>query len=277
MRTWLAALLAILLPAAASAAGEPAYPWLAQPPTRTLADSFAPPDGFLRPPVGAGSFAEWLRHLPLAPDGTPVRLYDGREKADQSEVAAVIDIDVGGADLQQCADAIIRLRAEYLFSLGAADELAFDFTSGDRYRFQTYAKGVTPAVTGAKMTWRTGPRHRLSHDSLRRWLDIVFNYAGTLSLSRELRPVPRLTDAAIGDVLVHGGTPGHAVLIVDLAVDPATGRKIALLAQGFMPAQSVHLLRTPLDPALSPWFALADDQPIVMSEWMLRADELRRF
>ena len=26
-----------------------------------------------------------------------------------------------------------------------------------------------------------------------------------------------------------------------------------------------------------PWFALADDTPIVMPEWMLRADELRRF
>jgi uncharacterized protein DUF4846 len=277
MRTWLAALLAILLPAAGSAADEPAYPWLTQPPTRTLAGSFAPPDGFVRRPADAGSFAEWLRHLPLAPDGAPVRLYDGRAKADQSEVAAVVDIDVGGADLQQCADAIIRLRAEYLFSLGAGGDLAFDFTSGDRYRFQTYAKGVTPAVIGAKVTWRTGPRHGLSHDSLRRWLDIVFNYAGTLSLSRELRPVRRLTDAAIGDVLVHGGTPGHAVLIVDLAVDPATGRKIALLAQGFMPAQSVHLLRNPLDPALSPWFMLADDQPIAMPEWMLRPDELRRF
>ena len=277
MRTWLAALLAVLLPVAASAAGEPAYPWLTQAPTRTLADSFAPPDGFLRPPADVGSFGDWLRHLPLAPDGTPVRLYDGREKADQSEVAAVIDIDVGGADLQQCADAIIRLRAEYLFSLGAAGDLAFDFTSGDRYRFRSYAEGITPAVAGAKVTWRTGRGHGLAHDSLRRWLDIVFNYAGTLSLSRELQPVPRLTDAAIGDVLVHGGTPGHAVLIVDLAVDPATGRKIALLAQGFMPAQSVHLLRNPLDLALSPWFALADGQPIMMPEWMLRADELRRF
>jgi hypothetical protein len=44
-----------------------------------------------------------------------------------------------------------------------------------------------------------------------------------------------------------------------------------------MPAQSVHVLRNPLDPDLSPWFALADDRPIVMPQWMLRPDELRRF
>jgi hypothetical protein len=276
MRTWFAAILALSIPAA-SAAGEPVYPWLTQAPVRTIAESFAPPDGFARVPAADGSFGEWLRHLPLAPEGTPVRFYDGREKPDQSEIAAVIDIDVGGANLQQCADAIIRLRAEYLFGRGDAGGLAFDFTSGDRYRFQSYAKGVAPVVSGATVTWRTGERHGLSHDSLRRWLDIVFTYAGTLSLARELQPVPRLSDAAIGDVLVHGGTPGHAVLIVDLAVEPTSGRKRALLAQGFMPAQSVHVLRNPLDPDLSPWFALADDRPIVMPEWMLRPDELRRF
>jgi len=276
MRIWFAVILALLVPGA-STAGEPVYPWLTRAPARTISDSVAPPAGFVRVPAAEGSFGDWLRHLPLAADGTPVRFYDGREKPDQSEVAAVIDIDVGGADLQQCADAIIRLRAEYLFSHGAAGDLAFDFTSGDRYRFQSYAKGVTPAVSGATVTWRRGTRQDLSHDSLRRWLDIVFRYAGTLSLSRELQPVARLSDAAIGDVLVHGGTPGHAVLIVDLAIDAVSGRKVALLAQGFMPAQSVHLLRNPLDPDHSPWFVLADDQPIVMPAWTLRADEMRRF
>jgi hypothetical protein len=276
MRTWIAAILALLVPVA-SAAAEPVYPWLTQAPARTIAGSFAPPSGFVRVSAAEGSFGDWLRHLPLAPAGTPVRFYGGREKPDQSEVAAVVDIDVGGADLQQCADAIIRLRAEYLFGRNAIGDLAFDFTSGDRYGFQSFAEGVTPAVAGAKVTWRTGRRHDLSHNSLRRWLDIVFRYAGTLSLSRELPRVPRLSDAAIGDVLVHGGMPGHAVLIVDLVVEPATGRKLALLAQGFMPAQSVHVLRNPLDPDLSPWFALADDRPIVMPQWMLRPDELRRF
>jgi hypothetical protein len=223
-----------------------------------------------------GSFAEWLRGLPLAPAGTPVLLHDGREKADQSEAAAVIDIDVGDADLQQCADAIIRLRAEFLFSRGAFADIAFDFTSGDRYRFRSYAAGITPAVAGSAVSWRQGRSNGDSHASLRRWLDIVFTYAGTMSLSRELDPVGSLADAAIGDTLILPGSPGHAVLIVDMAADATTERKAALLAQGFMPAQSVHILANPDDAALSPWFLVGEDR-VVAGPWIFMPDRLRRF
>jgi hypothetical protein len=252
MRGWLALLIGLVIIAPGGAAAGPIYPWLDHAPAETIGDRFEAPPGFVRVAAEAGRFAEWLRGLPLAPAGTPVLLHDGREKSDQSSAAAVIDIDIGGADLQQCADAIIRLRAEYLFSHGAFADIAFDFTSGDRYRFQSYAEGVTPAVAGSKVSWRQGRTNGGSHESLRRWLDIVFTYAGTMSLSRELDRVGSLPDAAIGDALILPGSPGHAVLIVDMAVDPATGRKVVLLAQGYMPAQSVHILANLDDPDRSP-------------------------
>lgn len=274
MRGWFAVLCSVLI--ADGAAAAPVYPWLGQAPAETIADRYTPPQGFARVAAEPDSFAEWLRRLPLTPAGTPVRLHDGREKADQSDAAAVIDIDIGGADLQQCADAIIRLRAEYLFSRGALDDIAFDFTSGDRYRFRSYAEGVTPAVSGSKVSWRRGGPKGASHASLRRWLDIVFTYAGTVSLSRELTSVGSLSDAAIGDALILPGSPGHAVLIVDMATDPATGGKAVLLAQSFMPAQSVHILANAADPTLSPWFDLGDDH-VVAPPWVFTPDRLRRF
>lgn len=276
MRTGAAALLclAILLPERVAA--EAIYPWLDERPTEAIADRFAAPDGFVRLEVEPGSFAEWLRHLPLAPAGTPVLLHDGREKADQSDAAAVVDIDIGGADLQQCADAIIRLRAEYLFSRGAFADIAFDFTSGDRYRFQSYTEGITPAVAGSKVSWRQGRRNGASHASMRRWLDIVFTYAGTMSLSRELTPVASLSNAEIGDALILPGSPGHSVLIVDMATDAATGRTAVLLAQGFMPAQSVHLLANLDEADSSPWFLLGGEH-VVASRWVFTSDRLRRF
>jgi hypothetical protein len=272
----MAVLVAVSIAAPGSAAAEPIYPWLGRAPAETVGGRFAAPDGFARIAIDSGSFAEWLRSLPLAPTGTPVLLHDGRAKFDQSGTAAVIDIDIGRADLQQCADAIIRLRAEYLFSTGAFADIAFDFTSGDRYQFLSYAEGITPAVSGAKVTWRQGRRNDGSHASMRRWLDIVFTYAGTISLSRELAARGRMSDAAIGDALVLPGSPGHAVLIVDMAEDATTGRKTVLLAQGFMPAQSLHILANTDDPELSPWFVLGDDR-LVASPWSFTSDRLRRF
>jgi hypothetical protein len=276
MRGWLVLLFGLLIVAPGAAVAEPVYPWLDRPPAETIVDRFGAPTGFTRVAVGRGSFGEWLRGLPLAPAGTPVLLHDGREKADQSDAAAVIDIDIGDADLQQCADAIIRLRAEYLFSRAAFVDIAFDFTSGDRYRFRSYAEGITPAVAGSKVSWRQGRGNGASHASMRRWLDIVFTYAGTMSLSRELTPVESLSDAEIGDALILPGSPGHAVLVVDMATDPATGRKAVLLAQGYMPAQSVHILADEGDAGLSPWFLVGQDR-VVAGPWVFASDRLRRF
>src|SRR5262249_29584897 len=142
---------AVLLLAAGAVAGATVaraeaargYSWAYAPGADTIAMRFAPPPGFKRIAVTPGSFADWPRQLPLKPEGAPVLLFDGRRKANQSLHAAVIDIDVGKRDLQQCADAVIRLRAEYLYAGGAADRarIAFNFTSGDRVAFARWAEG----------------------------------------------------------------------------------------------------------------------------------------
>jgi len=86
-------------------------------------------------------------------------------------------------------------------------------------------------------------------------LDTVYAFASTRSLARELRPVEEMAAAAIGDVFVHPGSPGHAVIIVDLAVDPATAQARAAGPEQHA-ARDVHILRNTLDPALGAWFAL---------------------
>ena len=54
---------------------------------------------------------------------------DGREKTKDVYVA-VVGRDVGAGDLQQCADAVIGLRAEYQFIEGLYAAIRFDFTNG---------------------------------------------------------------------------------------------------------------------------------------------------
>lgn len=277
-RTTLAA--AFMAAAALLAHGEahaaPAYSWLETEPTRTIAD-VAVPAGFRRVAAAPGSFGDWLRHLPLKPAADDVLLYDGRPVADDGTVAAVVDIDVGRSDLQQCADAVMRLRAEYLFSHRLNGLIGFELYSGERYRFEVFAEGVTPLLSGDHIVWQSGPPRESSHASLRHWLDIVYAFASTRSLAHELRPVDDPAAAAIGDVFVHPGSPGHAVIIVDLATDPATGRKFAMLAQSSTPARDVHVLRNTLEPRFGAWFPLLDGRPFVTPGRVFTSNELRRF
>ena len=109
------------------ALAAPQYAWKpAQSGADTLQQRFAPPDGFQRSPVTPGSWGEWLRGLELKPEGSPVLTFKGDKKWRQDVHAAIIDIDVGDRDLQQCADAIMRLRAEWLFASGRRGDIAFN-------------------------------------------------------------------------------------------------------------------------------------------------------
>jgi hypothetical protein len=262
------------LPAgAAQAEAARGYSWPYAPGADTVASRFAPPPGYKRVAVAPGSFADWLRHLPLKPDGAPVLHFDGRPKPNQNLHAAVIDIDVGKRDLQQCADAVIRLRAEYLYAGGAAERarIAFNFTSGDRIAFARWAEGWRPAVAANRVTWLRNGARGSDRAQFAAYLEKVFTYAGSKSLERELVPVgARKVEG--GDVFIQGGFPGHAVIVVDSAEDP-NGRRVMLLAQSFMPAQSIHVLKNPRGGV---WYDAAAGDPET-PEWKFQAGQARRF
>jgi hypothetical protein len=273
----------VLLPSLAWPGPAPAprpspYPWLeTADPDQALARRIPTPAGFERAPAEADSFAHWLRNLPLKPGRPPVLLFNGKPKSNQDVHAAVVDIDVGSRDLQQCADALIRLRAEYLFFAGDHAAIHFNFTSGDRADYAKWKDGFRPTVRGNAVSWSQSAAADESYRNFRRYLDVVFTYAGTLSLSRELKPVTDRAEMQIGDVFIQGGSPGHAVLVVDLAVHRGTGQRCFLLVQSYMPAQDIHVLQNPTTPALSPWFAAEFGETLQTPEWTFKAGDLRRF
>jgi hypothetical protein len=240
------------------------YRWLSKTvPVRSLEAAIPPPPGFTRVAVEPGSFSTWLRGLPLRPAGTPVRNFQGGEilAGDSPLLAAVVELDVGTADLQQCADSIIRLHAEWLWSQGRKDRIAYRFTSGHLARWTGYAAGDRAEVSGTKVTWvRTGPEVR-SRTAFRAYLDLVFTYAGTYSLASG-KNRPAREDVQPGDFFVEGGSPGHAVLVLDVAVNEA-GERVALLGQGSIPAQDFHVF-TPGQGG--PWFSL-EAETLVTPFW----------
>jgi hypothetical protein len=80
-----------------------------------------------------------------------------------------------------------------------------------------------------------------TYDNFIKHMYNVFSVCNSWSLEKELRP-KRLQDVQIGDVLIKGGFPGHVVIVVDVAVNK-NGDKAFMLAQSYMPAQDIHILK----------------------------------
>lgn len=255
------------------------YLWLAgSVPERSIITEIAPPAGYERTPVESGSFGDWLRHLPLKPAGSSVHLYDGTLKLDQSVHHAVVDMDIGSEDIQQCADAVLRLRAEYLYSVGNYDAIRFQFTSGDISSFTRWASGMRPVVkNGNEVTWRRSAGADSSYTNFRRYLKNLFYWAGSYSLSRELRAKTDVRQMRIGDVFIRGGFPGHVVIVTDMARHPQTGEIVFMLAQSYMPAQDIHVLKNPNEPGLSPWYALPRTGRLITPEYYFNVHDLKSF
>ena len=240
-------------------------------------EEIPPPRGFTRGSSPEESFSRWLRRLPIKQGNPPVRLFNGRKKTNQMAHAAVIDLDVGSKDLQQCADAVIRLRAEFLHSRDRVAEIAFNFTSGHRAEYSKWMEGFRPSIDGNEVRWRRSSERDASYLNFRKYLETVFIYAGTYSLSREMMPVRESDKADIGDVFIRGGFPGHAAIIVDLAVNPETGARAFLLAQSFMPAQDIHILKNLGDTRFDPWYLLGGSSELRTPEWTFQWSDLRSF
>ena len=233
------------------------------------------PEGFERIETTAGSFGYYLQHLTLKPHLSPVMHYNGSTKHNKVH-AAVIDIPVGNKDLQQCADAIMRLRSEYLYSIKTYDKIHFNFTNGFRADYSKWRSGMRIKVAGNTCSWYNTTNESKSYAAFEKYLEAVFMYAGTLSLSKELVAKP-LKDMQIGDVFIQGGSPGHAIIILDMAINQHSGEKLFLLAQSYMPAQDIHILINPEDKQLSPWYSLRFGSNLLTPEWQFNHNNLKQF
>jgi hypothetical protein len=241
------------------------YAWLeSRAPLESVRERFAPPEGFVRTPVRTGSYAEWVRGLPMLPRQSPVVSYRGDVLVEgtDSGLAGVVDLDIGREDLQQCADAILRLRAEYLWQSGARRRIAFRFTSGDVSSWSKWSRGYRPVIRGTRARFVRKTRRDASRASFRAYLTNLFRFAGSHSLAREGRRVGA-GSVRPGDFISLGGSPGHAILIVDV-VEDASGDRRVLLGQSYMPAQSFHLLNREDG---SPWFRVETGGAVRIRTW----------
>jgi hypothetical protein len=172
----------------------------------TVLEAYPPPPGATR--VVADAFGAHVRALPLLPAGSPVLTFDGR--AVEMQASRVIDLPLPAVDLQQCADSILRVRAEWERAEGRSP--AYHYTDGTLFRWADW-----------RGSWES-------------WLLQLYRYAGTMSLPRDTRAD---TVPSPGDIVVKPGSPGHAVLLLDVATD--TRDTWVLVGQGYMPAMRFHV------------------------------------
>lgn len=251
---------ALLLACVASATDPPAPPAAAPAPTlagpTTVREAFPPPPGAERVPTDA--FGAWLGARTLAPPDAPVLTHAG---APVGHPARVVELPLVPGDLQQCADSAIRLRAEWLREQGQEDRIVFHATSGDPMPWSRYRAGERAFEQGGRLAWRAA-----APASWEAYLSAVFTWAGTRSLAYDTRPA---TEPRAGDLLVAPGSPGHAIVLMDVARGP--DGVVVLVGEGYMPAQSFHIELGPLQ-GWWPW-----EDGVALPHWTLPASGLRRW
>ena len=218
---------------------------------------FNVPEGYKRIESAPNTWESFLQNLPLKAHGSQVKLYDGTLKSNTSTYLAVVDLSIGNRDLHQCADAIMRLRADYFNAQEKYSEIEFLFVSGKRSNYKTWL-GTRPP--NAKNYWA--------------YLENVFNFASTLSLDKQLIH-KEIDQLQIGDVFIKGGSPGHAVIVVDKCTN-AKGEVKFMLAQSYMPAQETQILVNPAS-SESPWYDLNFGEYLNSAEYTFTKDQLKRF
>ena len=217
----------------------------------TLESRFNAPDGYDRTAEDEGSLALFLRNYPMKPYGSKVLLYDKREKGNQGAHASVFVLPIEEYDLQQCADSVMRVYAEYFWATGQYDRIAFHFTNGFEARYDKWREGYRIDVNGNNVSWVSSASYDDSYECFVAYLKMVFCYAGTLSMETEATETT-MEELKVGDVFLYGSSPGHVVMVVDTCVN-LKGEKAFLLAQGYMPAQEFHVLKNP-NHEEDPWY-----------------------
>jgi hypothetical protein len=217
---------------------------------------FIPPDGYQRVRVQENSFAGYLRRLPVVPDSFAVFDFKSnvRVKSRDSTLAAVIPVDIKGRNLWQCMDILQVFYMDWLFRQKKDSLIIFPLPDGTTLSWHEWRLGIRAVFKGLNFQKTKNGQPLSDMEAFRRYSNFIFEHSGTQTFWHYYPPVA-LQDIFPGDFIVKKGKKGHAVLIMDLAVN-SDGEKIALIGQGDTPACQFYLLKK----NVSPWFKIDENQ-----------------
>jgi hypothetical protein len=241
-----------------------------------LQDIKIPSVQYKRVNAAAGSFAYWLRNLPLKPKGSPVLDYRGLvyKKGSDTTVAAVVDWNIHGKRMEQCIDILVRFYAEFLWENKRKSEMIFPLPGGYYLKWNDWQVGMRPFFKGIDVTMKKITEPDSSRSSFESYLRTVFAESHTQQFYHSYQRITR-RNVQIGDFIVKKGTKSHAIMIVDLALNNS-GDLLALIGHGDTPACQFYLLNYK---KTNPWFPLnfkEEKLPLPIRR-IMTWDGLRRF
>ncbi len=228
----------------------------------TVQTRFKVPEGFQRVVYGENSFSTYLQNLPLKPHGSKIYLFDGEEKVNQTWHGAVIDMKLPSNGWLQCADCVMKLIADYLYENGRYGDITFDFVSGLEVPFKKWSEGyrVEFNSSGTKAWLEKKKDESTSEKTYQQYMNIIYCYSNTASLKdQDESKNLKLKNIFPGAYFIVGPNRkldlklGHAVIVVDTAINPETGEVAFLLAQGNTPSENMHIVLNPLHND-DPWY-----------------------
>ena len=243
---------------------------------RTVKTRVKTPDGYTRVLSEEGTFAHYIQNYQLKEADAQVINYDGSPYIFQHGHVGVLEVPVPSNGLQQCADALIRLRSEFLWETNRKNEIGFNFTSGHYCSWSKYAEGYRPKINGNKVTFSKTATANTSKENFYKYLNLVYTYAGTYSLSQELKKVHTLSEVMIGDLLIYPGFPGHVMMVGDI-IENDSGERRYVFFQGNTPAQSVHIIKNVSDTEINPWYDLKGKTSLETPIYTFSSFEMVRF
>ena len=131
----------------------------------------------------AQTWENYIKNFPRK-SSTVVKDYQGNIIKNKS--LGVLNVRINS--VQQCADAAIRLRAEYFYSKKEYDKISFKLTSGLEVPFSKWAQGYRVRVSGNKASlFKSKVSKDYSRENFEAYLKIIMTYAGSASLARDLK------------------------------------------------------------------------------------------
>jgi len=238
----------------------------------TVETRFILPKGYERVPAARNSYAYFLRRLQMLPYGT---VYNN--SSSESHYAGILNMPLMNNMLQD-TQLCIRLRGEYLFKREQYDNIAFTISNLDRVFYVPWVEGLK-LVINDKRYWTKQPKEVDRLRSFRNYLSFIFTHSNVNTLLVDVQSVP-VNNIMPGDMFIRASSSsGHAVIVLDVAYNPATGDRIFLLAKTYKSARTACVLINPKDAwSGSPWHTVkAGENRIATQGFTFYRQDLRRF